>query len=83
VEGNSSVNRLIEASASWTFLDFGCLLGFFGRFACLVCCFRATLCSVYLSHKFRIQRSVWAYVDIFGDNRCEMSARSISVSEAE
>jgi hypothetical protein len=37
----------------------------------------------YLLSKFRVQRSVQTYVDISGDDRCEMSARSISVSKDE
>jgi hypothetical protein len=45
------------------------------------CYFRVASFSVL--SKFRVQRSVQTYVDISGGDRCEMSAMSFSVSEAE
>jgi hypothetical protein len=80
------LNIEIKASTCWIFLSFGCLcMIFWSSVVSLVWfgCFRVTLFSVCLSHKFKVQRSVQTYVDISGGDRCEMSAMSISVSRAE
>jgi hypothetical protein len=76
--------RMIFWSSFDSLVRFGCMI-FWSSFDRLVRfgCFRVTLFSVCLRHKFRVQRSVRTYADISGGDRCEMSAMSISVSEAE